>query len=309
LSSKLWSRVWELDLPHAHSKVLMGLCDSAHDVPGEPDLGIKCFPSIGMLSWKTGYDRRRVQRTLRDLTEWKVIIPKSFRVGKSPIEYEIHLENGKPKSPFRGFERTERRGGTGAAGRGGTGTAGEGRYGDRPAVPVPSAGTGAIRPAVPVPSAGRYGDRPIPYIPLNDPLLASPRIGVELKEGGNNNSAAQEYVDRVLKTFSEIHGAAPCPSDSQIAETWFASKVPVEVVEIALWEGAARHLMADSFQRSLNLAYFKPLVEEELKSQLPLATRQRYIDYLKHRFPAYVRMRTEGVKTETTNTEEVTLES
>jgi hypothetical protein len=305
--------VWELDIPQTEGRVLMALCDHAHDVPGESDLGIKCFPSLSILCWKTGYNRRWVQRILRRLSAKRIIVPKTFHLGKTPIEYEIHLENAKRKSEFRGFERSGRgglettgRGGLAATGRGGLAATGGGRPDDHGAASGPSAGPQTTRGAVSRPPAGRPPDRPIPYLTLSEPLLASPRIGVELKEGGNNNSAAQEYVDRVLKTFSEIHGAAPCPTDSQIAETWFASKVPIEVVEIALWEGAARHLMADSFQRSLNLAYFKPLVEEELKSQLPLATRQRYIDYVKHRFPDYVRKRTEGVKTETTKTEEVT---
>jgi len=297
LSSKLWARVWELDIPHAESKVLMALCDHAQDVPGEPDLGINCFPSIRMIAWKTGYERRWVQRLLRNLAEKKIIIPKSFYLGKTPVEYEIHLENAKRKSEFRGIERSRLRGGLETTGEGRSPDRPWGRLRDRPVVQEPPAGLETIRPVVSTPPAGRSGDHPNPYITLREPSVSN-RVVVFPVE--NNNSAAREYVEQVLKTFSEIHGASPSSADSEIAAFWFASKVPVEIVELALWEGAARHLMSGNFQRSLNLSYFKSIVEEELRSEVPLNTRQRYIEFVKFRMPEYVQMRTENKNTKET---------
>src|SRR5882672_3847029 len=74
MSIRLMSIVWELDIGQSQSKVLMVLCDHADDVPGQPGVGINCFPSLTKISWKTGYTRRGVQKVLDRLEKDELIV-------------------------------------------------------------------------------------------------------------------------------------------------------------------------------------------------------------------------------------------
>ena len=93
MSIMLMARVWELDLPHAQSWVLMALTDHAADD------GTRCYPSVKTLSWKTGYSERYVQALLQSLREQDIITPVAYETGGrgKSTHYHIHLENASLK--------------------------------------------------------------------------------------------------------------------------------------------------------------------------------------------------------------------
>lgn len=98
--------VWGLDLPKPLKFTLLALADHAdHD-------GGNARPSVGLLAWKTGDDRRTIQRHLRDLEALHLIEPASTTrgglvrsgpgaglVGKATV-YQLTLWNGVKLSPF-----------------------------------------------------------------------------------------------------------------------------------------------------------------------------------------------------------------
>jgi len=91
MSGKLAGIVWDLDLPHNEAWVLMSICDNAHHDGG------KCYPSLGLTAWKTGYSDRQVRRILRSLEKKEILIRES-RSGKSNL-YDICLDNAPLKPP------------------------------------------------------------------------------------------------------------------------------------------------------------------------------------------------------------------
>ena len=97
MSAKLMGAVWDLKLSHGKQFLLLALADHAHDD------GTRCFPSVEYLAWKTGYDRRHVQRILRDLEDDRLINPVGCRGGGrgQVTEYVIDLSAGEKKAPFR----------------------------------------------------------------------------------------------------------------------------------------------------------------------------------------------------------------
>lgn len=96
VSIKLMVQVWELDLSHQQQSVLLALADHADDE------GRRCFPSVGRVSWKTGYSIRTVQRTLGELKRAGLIDPVAHEHGGRgyAAEYAIHVRKGVKKSPF-----------------------------------------------------------------------------------------------------------------------------------------------------------------------------------------------------------------
>jgi DNA-binding MarR family transcriptional regulator len=93
VSAKLTGQVWELDLPNKLQSVLLALADNAHDD------GTNCYPGVDYLAWKTGYDRRSVQRLLRQLEERGLIVPVINAEGGRgrELEYRIDISRGVKK--------------------------------------------------------------------------------------------------------------------------------------------------------------------------------------------------------------------
>lgn len=68
MSVKCMGAVWDLDLPRNEKFVLLAYTDHAdHD-------GTNIYPSVGLISRKTGYDKRSVQRITRDLVNRGLLI-------------------------------------------------------------------------------------------------------------------------------------------------------------------------------------------------------------------------------------------
>ena len=107
MSAKLFGQVWGLELKHDEQDVLLALADSADDN------GHRCWPSVGFLSWKTGWSERQVQRALRRLECLRLICGVgSMKGGATTPIYEIHLENGTPKAPWVNMRGRRERGDT-----------------------------------------------------------------------------------------------------------------------------------------------------------------------------------------------------
>lgn len=96
MSVKLMGQVWDLDLNHSQQSILLALADHADDD------GSKCFPSVDRIAWKTGYERRQVQRIMRDLEKDNLLVLVAHRSGgrATPTEYCIDVRKGVKKSPF-----------------------------------------------------------------------------------------------------------------------------------------------------------------------------------------------------------------
>lgn len=101
MSAKLMGQVWDLDIPHGEAWVLLALADHAdHE-------GRNAYPGVELLAYKTNYSVRQVQRILVSLEKKQIIKPVANEKGgrSARTVYEIHLENGVKKSPFRSVER------------------------------------------------------------------------------------------------------------------------------------------------------------------------------------------------------------
>src|SRR5690242_19106225 len=96
MSAKLMGRVWELDIPSEQQTVLLALADSAHDD------GTRCYPGVDYLAWKTGKNRRTIQRVLRDLEATGVIAAVRHSGGGRghATEYRIHVSKAPQKPAF-----------------------------------------------------------------------------------------------------------------------------------------------------------------------------------------------------------------
>lgn len=105
VSIKVMAEVWTLELRHEQQSVLLALADHAHDD------GTHCFPSIDYLAWKTAYDRRTVQRTMRALEASGLIKSVGSTGGGRghATEYVILTRKGVRKSPFLTEERAASR--------------------------------------------------------------------------------------------------------------------------------------------------------------------------------------------------------
>jgi hypothetical protein len=96
MSVQQMGRVWELDLPHSEAWVLMAYADHADHEGGS------VRPSIGMITWKTGYSERQVHRIVASLIKKGMMVPAKSRQGGrgKAILYRLELEKGAKKSPF-----------------------------------------------------------------------------------------------------------------------------------------------------------------------------------------------------------------
>lgn len=86
MSIKIMAAIWDLDLPHELSWVLMAYADHA-DHNGE-----NCYPALDLIAYKTGYSRRQVSYVVAKLVAKEILIvekPGGGR-GKSTV-YRIDL--------------------------------------------------------------------------------------------------------------------------------------------------------------------------------------------------------------------------
>lgn len=69
------AEVWSLQLPGRVVLTALALADHAdHD-------GRNAYPSVALLAWKTGHDRRTIQRHLRELEALGLIRPIGYAKG------------------------------------------------------------------------------------------------------------------------------------------------------------------------------------------------------------------------------------
>ena len=106
MSGKLVGKVYDIYLPHDQQAIMIALADHGND------FGEHIHPSIDYLAWKTGYHRRNVQKILRKLEELQLLIPVAYEQGGRGLAtvYEMHLENGTTKPPFKRRERPKKDG-------------------------------------------------------------------------------------------------------------------------------------------------------------------------------------------------------
>ena len=95
MSWKISGLVWELDLTHSQQSVLLAMADHAHHD------GSKVFPSVALISWKTGYSDRQVRRVTSELRGLKILVLVKESNRYRPREYKIDISAGKKKEPFR----------------------------------------------------------------------------------------------------------------------------------------------------------------------------------------------------------------
>ena len=96
MSIKLMTSVWELDLPHGQQSVLLILTDHANDE------GQRCYPSVPLIAWKSGYTENHVRKIMSDLRRSGIIVAVANEQGGrgKAVEYHIHLEKATKKIPF-----------------------------------------------------------------------------------------------------------------------------------------------------------------------------------------------------------------
>lgn len=96
MSVRVMGAVWELDLRPPAKHVLLALADHAdHD-------GGNVHPSVGLVSWKTGYSERQVQRIIAQLERagiLEVVDHADGGRGHATL-YRIRTEKGVKLSPF-----------------------------------------------------------------------------------------------------------------------------------------------------------------------------------------------------------------
>ncbi len=102
MSGKVMGAVWELDLPHSKQSVLLALADHAdHE-------GQNVFAGVGLISWKTGYSERQVQRIMHECVEDGLLVIEEEATPHKPVVYSIDLSKAKRKAEYvRGDKLTE----------------------------------------------------------------------------------------------------------------------------------------------------------------------------------------------------------
>lgn len=94
MSGKLMGTVYEYEFSHGEQSILLAMADHAQDD------GSHCFPSIRRICWKTGYERRHVQRLMAGLRDSGVLTEVRAATTNHPVEYAIHLDAATKKPPF-----------------------------------------------------------------------------------------------------------------------------------------------------------------------------------------------------------------
>ncbi len=90
-------QVYEYVFDHAESAILGAMADHAKDD------GSRCFPSVGLIAWKTNYSVRQVQRVMGRLETTGVILPIAYKSGGRGFatEYQIVLAAAERKPPYQ----------------------------------------------------------------------------------------------------------------------------------------------------------------------------------------------------------------
>lgn len=92
MSVRLWRQVYEKELGASDQRVLLALCDHASDD------GTNCYPSIKLLAWKLGVDRKTVMRAIGRLEKaGALLIDKQHRRNN---RYTICLDAIPDKAPL-----------------------------------------------------------------------------------------------------------------------------------------------------------------------------------------------------------------
>jgi Helix-turn-helix domain len=96
MSIALMSEVWKCVLTRTKQAVLLVMADHAHDD------GSKCFPSVGLIVWKTGLKERSVQYAIHSFVSRGILVKVTTkRPGQyQPNEYSIHLDKVARKALF-----------------------------------------------------------------------------------------------------------------------------------------------------------------------------------------------------------------
>jgi hypothetical protein len=102
MSGLLMGNVYLFEMSKGQRAILLALADHAEDLQseGDPMTGVSVYPSVDRISWKTDYDRRSVQRLLRELEELGVLQVVREATRYYPTEYRICLGVLSRKKPF-----------------------------------------------------------------------------------------------------------------------------------------------------------------------------------------------------------------
>jgi hypothetical protein len=94
MSIEMMVRVYKYEMSHSVQSILLAMADHANDE------GENCYPSVDLIAWKTGYERRQVQRIMKDLRKKGALKVKREATATHPTDYKIVLEAFPPKQPF-----------------------------------------------------------------------------------------------------------------------------------------------------------------------------------------------------------------
>ncbi len=94
MSSKVMGLVWEADLPRDEKFILLSYADHA-DHNGE-----SVFPSTTLMSWKTGYSVRQIQRITKKLIEKGILIEDGESQYGTNL-YIVNMDKFPRREPFR----------------------------------------------------------------------------------------------------------------------------------------------------------------------------------------------------------------
>lgn len=86
MSGRISGLVWELDIPPQEKYVLQAYADHADH------LGQNVKPGIPLISWKTGYKARNVQKIIESLKGKNILIPVKHQKGGRGIVTEYRIE-------------------------------------------------------------------------------------------------------------------------------------------------------------------------------------------------------------------------
>jgi hypothetical protein len=103
MSIKQMAMVWEYEFTRAEQSVMLALADHAHDD------GTDIRPAIDRICWKTGYQYRNVQMTIRELEAKEILIKTSEAYGPYPCVYCINWDKAKPKQAYSEWKKVNGR--------------------------------------------------------------------------------------------------------------------------------------------------------------------------------------------------------
>lgn len=92
-------KVWDHEFAHNEQSVMIALADFANDE------GQRIYPSIARVAWKTGYDERTIQRTLRKLTNKGVLAVQYPSTSTQPTTFKFDWTKAKPKPSFTEYKK------------------------------------------------------------------------------------------------------------------------------------------------------------------------------------------------------------